>query len=296
MISADDSALYDALCEGNLKVVEQRLDAGLDVNAVVSDGTLLQVAAYSGQVGAVALLLDRGANPSAKNENGYTAIHLATWYSKLDVIRLLLDRGVPIEEPDGNGYTPLHRAADDAKVEVVQFLLERGANPNARDESGQTPLENALFRNDLEITRALLEGGADPTLPSRDDAAPIESAMSVATFELVRDAVWARAPDTKIALPWGMLMKLFDAQWPQAVACYQRVVPRPSASEFGFYVGIEPDGTVSRVVPARRKQDVTDQGVVDCILSLVRTLSFPKSSQAREGFHVFTFETPPPSD
>ena len=69
------------------------------------------------------------------------------------LVELLLARGANLEAVDQDGNTPLHDAAAQSAgsygwpveflVEVVELLLNRGADPEATNNSGQTPLDVA---------------------------------------------------------------------------------------------------------------------------------------------------------
>ena len=53
----------------------------------------LQVAAQEGNVECVALLLNGGAHPHAKNARGQTALHLAALAQSPETVELLLKKG-----------------------------------------------------------------------------------------------------------------------------------------------------------------------------------------------------------
>ncbi|KAK8843439.1 hypothetical protein IAR55_007096 [Kwoniella newhampshirensis] len=57
-----------------------------------------------------------------------------------DVTRLLTDDKTLINARDEFGYTPLHLAADRGFPELTKLLLQHGADSEAKDEDGQTPL------------------------------------------------------------------------------------------------------------------------------------------------------------
>src|SRR5262245_20997851 len=94
-------------------------------------------AAREGYVEMVRECLDAGADPSATNEDGFTALHCAAMGANLadinriiDVMKLLVGAGSPIEAVGGGGRTALYLASEFSRsVAPVQYLLNAGANP-----------------------------------------------------------------------------------------------------------------------------------------------------------------------
>lgn len=66
--------------------------------------------------------------PSIRLESGNTALHLAIQNGDEQIIKLLLDKGANVNAVDNNGRTPLHEAVVQANEPIVQLLLENGAN------------------------------------------------------------------------------------------------------------------------------------------------------------------------
>lgn len=127
----------------------------------------------------VALLLDRGATLADTDEGGETALHRiadlrrAPQTPAAAVATLLLDRGADPNARNWAQVTPLHQAVRARNLAVVELLLARGAQVDARDNRGSTPLRRAVSgtgashtagTTDLmaPLTRLLLKHGADP--------------------------------------------------------------------------------------------------------------------------------------
>jgi ankyrin repeat protein len=91
------------------------------------------------------LLLSRGAQVNAKDNDGYTHLHLAAgpWmagHGYKDMAELLLSSGADVNAKDNDGRTPLHLAVAMGDKDVVELLLANNADVNARDNNGKTPL------------------------------------------------------------------------------------------------------------------------------------------------------------
>jgi ankyrin repeat protein len=124
-------------------------------------GMALLKAARFGALGAVAALLEAGADPNFVGAGGVTPLHAAALSpAGAPVIRLLLSRGANPNARDGEGETPLHYAAEACNAEAARLLLERGADPRAEDRRGRTPLDLARCREAAEILRQALEQAA----------------------------------------------------------------------------------------------------------------------------------------
>jgi len=123
------------------------------------------VAAGSGDVEVMKLLLAKGADPKAPGDGGVTAIMAACKGNadtsvmipeadRMAAIALALESGVDIEAADAKGYRAMHFAATDGYHKIIRLLLDKGAdlNPitNSRTEkdygtgvltvAGQSPL------------------------------------------------------------------------------------------------------------------------------------------------------------
>jgi ankyrin repeat protein len=85
---------------------------------------------------------------------------------QIDVVILLLHRGVNVNAIDQNGCTALHYCARDKAKNLTQFLLQKGAKQVA-DKQGETPFQIALKNSEMEILSIFLENyDADYNLES----------------------------------------------------------------------------------------------------------------------------------
>ena len=74
---------------------------------------------------------------------GQTPLHWASWNNHIEIAMLLIARGADVRAKDDDGKTPLHRASWNNHIEIAKLLLDRGAEVKAGDEDGQTPLDKA---------------------------------------------------------------------------------------------------------------------------------------------------------
>ena len=124
--------------------------------------TPLMWAARSGSIEAMTILLDRGADPGARDAiNGWTALFHAIHKRQAGAVRLLLERGV---DPNtaARRARPLAMAAADRDPAILELLLAHGADPHARGIGGSTALSVAVSGGALsDLDRPLL-GGCHP--------------------------------------------------------------------------------------------------------------------------------------
>ena len=110
----------------------------------------------------VKLLVAAGADVHAKTRHGSTALLASSLkYGSSAVIAQLLEHGAKVNVADPDGWTPLMRAAASGDVENMRLMLAHGADPNAPDVA-LSPLTAAAWYGNLDGVRVLLEKGARP--------------------------------------------------------------------------------------------------------------------------------------
>lgn len=133
--------------------------------------TPLHLAAFFGNLDACALLLDHGAELSAKARNPLAnePLHAAVAGGHASAVRLLIERGADPRSPHcQRGSTPLHLAVESDDAEIVEVLLEAGAEVGAHNDQGQTPVDVArLTGHDTLVPRMLRQGALDLGLDRR---------------------------------------------------------------------------------------------------------------------------------
>jgi ankyrin repeat protein/truncated hemoglobin YjbI len=113
----------------------------------------------------VTVLLDYGASLDDRGRYGLTALHYAVRGGKLPLIQLLLERGAEVDAMDEDGLTPLlHLSKTRSKADpipVMELLAASGADIDARDENQGTLLMHFARRGNAEPLQWLLAHGAD---------------------------------------------------------------------------------------------------------------------------------------
>jgi ankyrin repeat protein len=129
------------------------------VNAYSPDGFFpLGLAAFFGHKETVEALLAAGADVQAQSRESMKvpALFSATAAGRADIARLLLESGANPNLRAENGLTALHAAAVSGDVELTKLLLAHGADIHARANDGKTPLDFARQGKKEEIAALLL--------------------------------------------------------------------------------------------------------------------------------------------
>jgi ankyrin repeat protein len=179
---------------------------GARVNAV-SEATgrtpVLIAAGRPGASGIVRMLLDKGADPKARDKNNETTLLRAALSGDPNIMKLLIDRGVDINAATSRGgVTPLLEAIAQNDSEVLDMLIAKGADLKARDQEGFNVLTSATAFGNVPLFRKLIDKGADPAARNDFGADLLISVASSDTgsLDLVRDLVKRGAdPKAKVA-------------------------------------------------------------------------------------------------
>jgi len=102
------------------------------------------LAACNGRPEAIAVLLERGADPNRTNLHGHAPLCGAARRGDLRSTRLLLAHGARVDHAGDDGRTPLMLAVMFDHAEVVGVLLEAGADGRRHDKAGREARELAL--------------------------------------------------------------------------------------------------------------------------------------------------------
>ena len=165
-LSAEQSALYEAVSNEDVKLATRLLKTRQNVNFVGPDGWQpLVKTVMKKNLPLVKLLLKNGADPNTIDCPGYTVLETAAYHNAIDITRILLKAGA---KPNlmGTRSSPLDMAAFHGRLTIASLLIEHGADPNlpANDGIGWPPLFVAINQIQPSIVKLLLQKGANPNI------------------------------------------------------------------------------------------------------------------------------------
>jgi ankyrin repeat protein len=179
--------LLHAFCElGNYLSVSLLLEKGADIDAKENNHsyTPLILATRAGHIAIVKLLPVKGADIEAKCDGDCTSLIHAASKGHEAIVALLLERGAEIEAKDKDNCTALSYSTCSGYDAVVELLMARGANIEVRDKGGFTPLMCAS-NNGLKGVVELLLPKSEIEARSKDGL----TALHLASREGHADAV-----------------------------------------------------------------------------------------------------------
>ena len=114
-VEAEDD-IWQAAKRGDVDAMERFMEEGesLDEPEPDSSTTPLAWTALHGHVAAAKWLLDNGADVTALNADGSTALHSAAFMGRAEIVQLMLERGADPNAKHPNGALPIHSSRADA--------------------------------------------------------------------------------------------------------------------------------------------------------------------------------------
>ncbi|KAI9777667.1 MAG: hypothetical protein M1816_004610 [Peltula sp. TS41687] len=145
------AALHFAACGAHVEVIRAFLDAGAEQR----ERGPLGGAVEDRHIQAIMLLLDRGADVLARDEEmGDTVLHQAARSGHLDLIKLLLSRGADVDAVNSYNGSVLCCTVEWADVSTSQLLLDHHATIDSSiSESGDgcSPVLSAAYYGKKDV-------------------------------------------------------------------------------------------------------------------------------------------------
>src|SRR5262245_39379008 len=137
-VAIKQDEFVEAAGKGDMDRLRAMIQAGMRCDGPAGPEALRQAAA-NGQVNAFRLLVESGANPTAKDDQGNTLFLFAAMGGKVEILELLKVRGLSVNEVSRHGQSPLMHAVLNNRLKAARWLLDAGANVNAQAH-GQFPM------------------------------------------------------------------------------------------------------------------------------------------------------------
>ena len=115
-----ESPLMLAALKGNFELAQKMIQKGADINK--TGWTPLHYAASTGQLRMMSFLLEKYAYIDAESPNGTTPLMMASLYASPESVQLLLDQGADPLLKNEQGLTALHFAERGKRVDAVALL------------------------------------------------------------------------------------------------------------------------------------------------------------------------------
>lgn len=171
------TALVYAIENKDLQLATLLVNAKADINIIIDDETLLELAVKSCDIELVKLLIDNGSTQKDKAllsaaETYYTytnCTHHMDLHNSLEklnkshinILQFLIKSGAHVNTRTKHNYTPLIFACTKDNNDAVIALIEAGADVHVIDQYGETPLIDVARKGNIIALNALIKAHAE---------------------------------------------------------------------------------------------------------------------------------------
>jgi ankyrin repeat protein len=148
---------YDAIEYDNVPMVNKFIDSGFDLQAKHINGVAPIVYAVFNESNEVVELLLNNEIDVHYEFDFRPLICIATMFNQQETVNILISHGADVSAHDGTGVTALMFAARDGYSEIIKILLAHGANKSAVDIRGDTAHDMAEANGHTELVKLLSE-------------------------------------------------------------------------------------------------------------------------------------------
>ena len=147
--------------------------------------TPLAHATYRRRLDCLRILLTRGADPNALDEDGASVVDIALKAGSDDCASELIRAGGSASSADDGGATRLRAAACSGDVCLLERLVKAGLSPDAATaDDGRTALHLAAGEGKLRVASKLAELGADVHFTDRQGRNALDIARAAGYYDL----------------------------------------------------------------------------------------------------------------
>ena len=167
---------YAVWGECSTGVLQAIIDLGAEVNSTNKhNATALMVASMKGNVDAIMVLLDAGANQAIEDADGNTWLHYAVHGDcSKDVLQAVIDLGADLNATNKQNCTALMLASKKGNVDAMNLLLTAGANRDIQDSDGDTWLHYAVCGDcSKDVLQTVIDQGAELNSTNKQNRTPL---------------------------------------------------------------------------------------------------------------------------
>ena len=214
-------ALLTAIRNNDVPGVNSLLKDGASISITDDDGdNVLMYAALYSTVDCMKQLLQKGADPDAKNKLDETAIMWCSHDIEKTKILLQYHAGLSTKTTDGN--TPfLVACIGNAQNKMIKLLLQHGADPLQVNNKGVTSLMRVAIYGDTATARLLLSKSVDINAKSNNSETAllfaIKSGNKEMVYWLLANGIDANTKDNFKATPLSYAVILSDIDMAKAL-------------------------------------------------------------------------------
>jgi len=180
-----ETILHRAVNLHKVSEVKALVENGADLNVKYNDLTPIMLAACSGAKKILdAFFKELGIDINAKDDQGYTHLHLAVMQGSPNAVANLIKIGADVEVRDNMGKTSFKLAFELGHFEIVAKLLPDHVI-NIINNKGETWLHMAAMRGDIKGVEALVAKGSDINLKDKGGYTPFMLAAQGRHFDIV---------------------------------------------------------------------------------------------------------------
>jgi ankyrin repeat protein len=132
VVTKPEIDIQAAILSDNIEAVKQHIEAGTDLNKkdAMSGATPLITAASFGKNKIAQVLIDAGADLTAKNNDGATALHTAAFFCRVEVVQSLIDAKADKTAKNNFGMTPRESVMGPfAEIKPIYEMLQQQLGP-----------------------------------------------------------------------------------------------------------------------------------------------------------------------